>query len=123
MAPTGHQHHFLSRLDRVSAPQVELALSLYRDVPLLRFILEKARLPEGAERAAISLEHPAEGPFIVVTRDGKFVTCLGKGMSPGELPIITRGQLDGIAAKAEDLRERMEVCNKLSGERGGTAKL
>jgi uncharacterized protein YchJ len=30
-ATMGHDHHFLSRLDRVSLPHVELALSLYRD--------------------------------------------------------------------------------------------
>jgi uncharacterized protein YecA (UPF0149 family) len=27
----GHAHHFLSRLDRLARPQVELALALYRD--------------------------------------------------------------------------------------------
>lgn len=123
MGSTGHQAHFLSRLDRVSAPHVELALSLYRDVDLLKYILSHARLPEAAERAAISLDHPTEGPFLVVTRDGKFVTCLGAGMSSGDLPIITRGQLDGIGAKLAVLRERVALCKTLAGERGGLGKL
>ena len=51
----GHQHHFLSRLDRVDMPQVELALGLYRDHELVRFLLGRLTLPEGAERVAISL--------------------------------------------------------------------
>jgi len=34
-----HAHHFLSRLDRVSLPHVELALGLYRDDDMLRYIL------------------------------------------------------------------------------------
>jgi hypothetical protein len=119
----GHQHHFLSRLDRVSIPHVELALSLYRDHELVHYLLQSVRLPEGAERVAISLQHPERGPFLVVTRDGRFVTCLGEGMEPTGLPVITRGQLDGIAAKAEDIRARLVECQKLIGERGGMGKL
>jgi hypothetical protein len=118
-----HAHHFLSRLDRVSAPQVELALSLYNDVPLLRYVLDKAGLPERAERAAISIDHPERGPFLVVTREGRFVTCLGEGMTSGDLPIVTRVQLDGIAAKAGDLRVRFEACQRLAGDTGGLGKL
>ena len=83
-----HDHHFLSRLDRVSAEHVDLALSLYRDHALLRFVLQEVGLPEGAERAAISMDDPREGPFIVVTREGRFVTCLAKGMLVDDLPII-----------------------------------
>jgi hypothetical protein len=119
----GHAHHFLSRLDRVSLPQVEIALDLYNDVPLLRFILESARIPEGAPRVAISLDHPENGPFLIVTRDGHFVTCLGEGMSPGEHPVITRGQLDGIAAKAGVLRARLAAAERMAGPMGGVGKL
>lgn len=118
-----HAHHFLSRLDRVSAPQVELALSLYNDAPLLRYLLGEAQLPEGAERVAISLADPTQGPFLVVTREGRFVTCLGEGMSCGDLPVVTRGKLDGIAAKIGDLRVRFEACQRLAGHAGGLGKL
>ncbi len=117
-----HQHHFLSRLDRVSLPHVELALSLYRDPDMLRFIIGSVRLPEGGERVALSLDHPERGPFLIVTRDGRFVTCLGEGMQV-DLPVITRGQLDGLAAKVTDLRARMEACRTLAGQRGGMGKL
>jgi len=118
-----HQHHFLSRLDRLSLPHVELSLSLYRDDVLVRFVLGQIRIPERAERVALSLDDPVLGPFLVVTRDGVFVTCLGKGMSTGDLPIVPRGQLDGILAKAGELRARREVFNRLAGETGGVSGL
>jgi hypothetical protein len=118
-----HQHHFLSRLDRIAAPQVELALDLYRDHELLHFLLDQARIPEGAPRVALSLDHPEQGPFLIVTRDGRFVTCLAEGMTVGDLPIITRERLDGIAAKHADLQARFEVRRQLTGRLGGTAKL
>src|SRR3954462_3480849 len=114
----GHEHHFLSRLDRVSRPHVELALALYRDDALLRYVLDSVHLPERAERVAISLDDPHEGPFLIVTREGRFVTCLGRGMSPGEWPIVTRGQLDGITAKLDDFRARVEAKEKLLGPGG-----
>ena len=109
----GHEHHFLSRLDRVSAPHVELALELYRDHELVRFIMDGADLPAGAERVAVSLDDPREGPFLIVTREGRFVTCLGRGMRAGEHPVITRVQLDGRMARAEVHRAQREERRKL----------
>ena len=102
-----HDTHFLERLERMGPANVELALGLYRDRPLLQFILASVRLPDGAERVAISLDDPTMGPFIVVTRDGTFVTCLGDGMPVRELPVIARGQLDGLSAKVERLRQHV----------------
>jgi hypothetical protein len=113
-----HAHHFLSRLDRVSTPHVEHALSLYRDHELLQYILESVRIPDDAERVALSLDHPEEGPFIVVTREGRFVTCLGAGMRANGLPIITRGQIDGITKRMDTQRARQEVHDKIVAEGG-----
>ena len=118
MALMGHAHHFLSRLDRVALPHVELALSLYRDERLLRYMFDRARVPENAERVALSLDHPEDGPFLIVTRDGRFVTCLGEGMKVSNLPVVTRGQIDAIATKVTELRERMEAAKALAGGKG-----
>jgi hypothetical protein len=118
-----HAHHFLARLDRLSIPHVELALSLYRDHELLKFILDSAKVPDGVERVALSLADPQRGPFLVVTRSGKFVTCLGEGMSKGALMVIPRAKVDGIATKVEVLRGRIEVAKKVTGERGGVGRL
>jgi hypothetical protein len=112
---TSHAEHFLSRLDRLPRSEIDLALELYRDPTLLRFILSSVSLPDGAERVAISIDDPVLGPFLIVTRNGDFVTCLGRGMRPGEHPVVTRGQLDALAAKGGVLRERIALATKLGG--------
>jgi len=106
----GHDEHFLRRLDRVADDQVELALTLYRDQELLAEVLGRAALPEGTERLAISLDDPQQGPFVIVTRGGRFVTCLGKGMrldADKSLPVLTKERLDAAVSKVERMRERM----------------
>jgi hypothetical protein len=110
-----HAEHFLSRLDRLNTRQIDLALGLYRDPGLLRSVLQQVSLPDAAERVAVSLGDPSRGPFIVVTRDGHFVTCLAEGMSVGEHPIVSRGQLDALAQKVNTLRERMAEAERLTG--------
>lgn len=112
-----HAEHFLSRLDRLPRSEVDLALELYRDPDLLRAILEGASLPERAERVAISIDDPIFGPFLVVTRAGHFVTCLGRGMRAGDLPIVTRAALDAASRNLDRLREKMAVSQRIKGDR------
>jgi len=116
---TGHAHHFLSRLDRLASAEVELALQLYREPALLRAVLAAVALPESAERVAIALGEAAVGPYLVVTRDGHFVTCLGRGMSTGQLHVVPRGQLDGLAGRFESLRERLALAFRVTGANTG----
>ncbi len=118
----GHAHHFLSRLDRVSQDHVELALSLYNDPDLLRAVMAESRAPESAERIAISLSHPVEGPFLVVTREGRFVTCLGDGMRQ-KWPVVTRHELDAAIDRIATLRERREMSARLCPDERASAKL
>lgn len=117
-----HAEHFLSRLDRLPRSEVDLALDLYRDPDLLRAVLEAASLPEQAPRVAISIDDPTFGPFLVVTRDGHFVTCLGRGMRCGDLPVVTRTQLDTISRKVTSLRDTLALEEQMSGggERAST---
>jgi hypothetical protein len=110
-----HTEPFLSRLDRLVAAEVDVALGLYRDTGLVQTILASVKLPEAAERVAISLADPSDGPFLVVTRDGQFVTCLGRGMRATGLPVVTRGQLDALAARVATLRERLELAARRGG--------
>ncbi len=117
----GHAHHFLSRLDRVSLQQVELSLGLYNNVPLLKYILAHAGLPEGAQRVAISLDSRNEGPFLIVTREGHFVTCLGRGMSH-DTPLVRRWQLDVLATRHEELKAAMRTVDE-GDDRSRTVKL
>jgi hypothetical protein len=113
----GHDHHFLSRLDRVSDEHVELALSLYRDPTLVELVLSSCALDEGQDRVAIALGPVSQGPYLIVARSGAFVTCLGEGMSPGDRPVISRGKLDRIARNVPHLHAKLEFA-----KRAGTAK-
>src|SRR5665213_1929340 len=90
--PSASDEHFISRLSRLTEDHIPLALLLYRDAVLVRRVFKLAHL-QNVPRVAISLGHPNQGPFVVVTRHGHFVTCLGEGMSAWPLPIVPRKQL------------------------------
>lgn len=100
-----HDEHFLSRLARLDREHAEIAMGLYYDSALVQTILHRAGIPHEAERVALSLGTPEEGPFIIVTRDGHFVTCLAEGMRVQEgQPVITRHRLDTISETVNSLR-------------------
>ncbi|MDX9724310.1 MAG: SEC-C domain-containing protein [Myxococcota bacterium] len=105
-----HDLHFLERLSRVTEEDRGLALSLYYDPQLVREIVALAPMPDDAERLALALWFEPEGPHVVVNREGHFVTCLGEGMSTGELPILTRHQLEGIKLRAARIRDAIRVA-------------
>jgi len=108
----GHDAHFLGRLDRVDNEHLELALGLYRDHQLVQEVLAHVRLPEGAERVAIALADGGDGPHVVVARGGAFVTCLGRGMSTGSLPVVSRARVDALASRAERVREGLALAKR-----------
>jgi hypothetical protein len=118
----GHAHHFLSRLDRVSYDEVELSLGLYNNAPLVRYILSRAGLPARAERVAISLDDRNEGPFLIVTREGRFVTCLGRGMRCDQ-PVVRRWQLDALAERHEELKACMRPSELVPEHERSTTRL
>ncbi len=107
-----HDAHFLERLDRVRADETDLALGLYRDHELVRFVLSHAKLEPGADRVAIALADGGDGPWIVVARSGAFVTCLGKGMMPNGLAVVSRAQLDGWREKHDEVRRRVAIARE-----------
>ena len=100
----GHDIHFLERLERLSMPQADFALALYRDPDLVRYVLTFLKLPDGVERVALALEHGPDTPHIIVARDGAFVTCLGKDMAVGDHVVVSRERLDRLSADWEGLR-------------------
>ena len=127
----GHATHFLRRLDRASDAHIELALTLYRDAELLAETLVRAKVPPGAERVAISLADRSAprignlppGPYVVVTREGRFVTCLAADMSPGDLFVVGRERLDVAVASVERMRERLAAIDALSEKEGEAQRL
>ena len=114
----GHATHFLRRLDRVADQQVEIALGLYRDPELVRELLTHVQLEDRVDRVAVSLGTERDGPFLVLTRDGKFVTCLAEGMSPGALPVVGPDRLRVACDRVERMRERLQ---RLVARFGGIA--
>lgn len=109
MYQTNHAEHFLTRIDRLDTRQAELALGLYRDVPLVQFMLQKAQLPSGAVRVALSLAEGDCGPFVIVTREGRFVTCLGKGMQPhADQPLVRHHTIGRLGGQVDALRHLFE---------------
>jgi hypothetical protein len=112
----GHDAHFLERLDRVSRDQTELALGLYRDHEAVRHLLDREAIAKEASRIAISLDDPRRGPFVIVARDGHFVTCLGEGMSPGPWPVLPKTALVGSLGHSNDMRRRRKLAAQIARE-------
>lgn len=83
------RHPQLERLDHRS---LDLALGLYRDRVAVKLVLANVELPTDCGRVALADD--ADPPHVVVARDGGFVTCLGRGMRTGRLPIVSRADVD-----------------------------
>jgi hypothetical protein len=113
----GHDIHFLERLERLSMPQADFALALYRDPVLVRFVLANVKLPDGAERVALAVEKGPDTPYIIVARDGGFVTCLGKDMKAGDHVVVPRERLDQLSAERDDIRNAVEQVRQTGGAR------
>jgi hypothetical protein len=115
-----HDEHFLERLERLDDSQGQEALALYYDAPLVRALIRYAKLQGDSDRVAISLGDAREGPFVVVARNGAFVTALGRGMSPAPHPVIPKSALDAIRREHTNLGEawRAAVSASRGRERG-----
>lgn len=115
-AAMSHALHFLERVaDRAAPAEMELALELYRDRLLVDEILKQEK-PPGDGRVAFALTRTG-GPFVVVERDGSFVTCLGAAMSH-DLPIIGRGRIDFYVRTLERIRARLAVAREERAKSG-----
>ncbi len=108
-----HAAHFLERLDRVPRSLTDFALGLYRDEERVRWILHYARLQKEEERVALALGEAGAGPYIVVTREGKFVTALGAEMTPKNLTVLSRAQVEAFSARVAESRSRMEIAKEV----------
>jgi hypothetical protein len=113
MYRTNHAEHFLTRIDRLDTGQAELALGLYRDESLVHFLLQKAQLPEAAERVALSLAEGDGGPYVIVTRKGRFVTCLGEGMHlRDDQPLVSHHTLTRLGGQVQALRDLLDESER-----------
>ena len=119
----GHAIHFLKRLDRASGTQEELALRLYNDPEVLRFVFDSIVIPQEFDRVAVSLHEADLGPYIVASRKGRFVTCLGEGMKIDDLYLINHSRLLNHMEKNEEYRRRSKLAASLVGEKHQLKKL
>ena len=99
-----HAAHFLTRLERLAAPEVDLALSLYRDPRIVKDLISSLTGPNPSDRVALAMTEDAKGPWIIVAADGGFVTCLARGMHLGPMPIISRADVDD-ALRAKEITD------------------
>lgn len=100
----GHDAHFLTRLSRVQGVALDMALGLYRDPALLRFVIHRLKLPERGPVAALPLTGEEAPPFAIVSLEGKFITCLGAGMRPTEAHVVSWAQLQVATHQLQDWR-------------------
>ena len=119
----GHAIHFLKRLDRASGTQEELALQLYNDPEVLRFVFRSLTIHEEFDRVAVSLHEADKGPYLVTSRKGRFVTCLGEGMKIDDLYLINHSRLLNYIEKNEEYRRRRKLATSLVGEKHQMKKL
>jgi hypothetical protein len=91
---------------------VELALELYRDHEAVKFILDHLSFRKGHERIALALGKLDKGPYVILTKNGHFVTCLGEGMSTGGLDIVPRERVDELMRKNDDYRGRAHMLGR-----------
>jgi hypothetical protein len=117
----GHAHHFLSRLERLNdVRHINDAKLLYYHSDLLQMVLEQADLPANCERVAISLADPVEGPWIITTGTGEFVTCLASGMRPRPTqPRILPHVLKAAMAANAQVHEYVEAFARYVPRSGG----
>ncbi len=115
--------HFLERLERVSMVHMDLALGLYRNPELVSFILRAAAPPDRFERVAIALDHSPNPPWVLVDRQGTFITCLAAGMVPTGCWTIRRGRLDQLARKHERLGHAIAKLEALVADKRSFVRL
>ncbi|HEX2571296.1 MAG TPA: SEC-C metal-binding domain-containing protein [Polyangia bacterium] len=108
----GHDLHFLARLERVTRRETEIALRLYHEPDLVRALLRDPALPTPTERCAIPLAPGDAPPHVLVTHEGRFVTCLGAGMHLGPLPVLPWERVEHHLRRAD--RDEALVAQALS---------
>ena len=110
----GHDAHFLTRLDRITAEETDLALALYRDPELVHDLIVLATSAGKEECFGIALTDDPEPPYAVVMRNGRFVTCLAKGMKLKDAWPVPKVDIDKVLAIRSDLQERLTVARKIA---------
>ena len=115
----GHAAHFLGRLERANVRQADLALRLYRDPALVKFILDDGALKAEAPASRVALPlGPGATAKIIVTREGAFVTCLGADMDATDLSRLEWERMEMRLVRAEATRDEWRLAQSTLDEVG-----
>jgi hypothetical protein len=78
-----HQNpdHFLRRLDRLVGAELDVAKFLFQHRDLVLLLLDRVAVPSACSRVVVSLSERVDGPRVVLSREGWFITILGEGMT------------------------------------------
>lgn len=116
----GHATHFLQRLQRSTAAQADRALKLYNNPDLVRHIIDQLQPDSTLDRMVWSLDENDNGPFLLLTREGGFVTCLAKGMAVEGLFQVNFKRLVALWEKAEERLRKIEDVRKWQQQTGNS---
>lgn len=105
--------HFLGRtVERLDRADVEFAMGLWQEPDTVRMLLAELRLPAGENRVALGLGVTGDdGPWLVVTREGQFVTCLAEGMSPGACHVVPAHRFASVLARVKRWIAEADAAN------------
>lgn len=116
--------HFLERsVQRLDRADTEFVLRLYQDPAALQGLLRELRLPEGDQRIALGLGVDGGGPWLVLTRQGQFVTCLGEEMAPTGCFAVPAQQVASVLARVKRQLAELDAANARVPEDRQTAFL
>lgn len=123
---SAHEGHFLSRALRCQGEDLDRAMRLYHNSHAVRVVLEErlAQRPD-VERVAIPLRAALPSPHVVVTRGGRFVTCLGEEMRFDDMPRVPyrafAEAMDIVEKEWAQLQRRKTLLARYDGEAMGAA--
>lgn len=106
----GHSFHFLQRLERADDVHIKRAMELYHRPRLVTSILHRLSLSDEHQRLGISLDPEDEGPFLVLSAEGEFITCLGRGMFTGSLYIVNFERYELLRQRSVEMLSNVEAC-------------
>jgi hypothetical protein len=102
--PPRPPRHFLERLVRLPPREGALARALAADAGFVQYLWDAIRPCWHEVRIAISLAHTERGPYVIVDRAGRFITCLARGMHADPHRVVPRRTLYSVRERYDATR-------------------
>lgn len=123
-----HESHFLSRALRCEGADMDRAMHLYHHSSVVRGVVERLlREQPDAERVSVPLREAGPSPRVILTRGGRFVTCLDESMACTDIPELPYERfaeaITRVHERRADLARRLKLLRRFDGRDMGTALL